>query len=208
MFLRLFRKDPRRVAADTLYGHLVDAARRPEPFVAYGVPDTVEGRFEVLATHVFLALRRLKLEGSEGRRFAQEVFDAFFRNIDDQLREMGVGDLSVGKKIRKFAEAVYGRMGAYEDALSHHGDDALIAAVARNVLGGTGNQEERGGDLDRDADPGATRFAQYMRDADIYLKTQRFSEILEGRIEFPAYGASEFAQDERADRSGPVGGPA
>ncbi|MEM9262517.1 MAG: ubiquinol-cytochrome C chaperone family protein, partial [Pseudomonadota bacterium] len=153
MVLDLLRKSPTRRAAEKLYAAVIAAARRPKPFVEFGVPDTVEGRFEMLSAHVYLILRRLKAEGETHKRFSQALFDVFFRNMDDQLREMGVGDLTVGKKIRKLAEAFYGRMGAYEDALESDDADALALAVSRNIIGATDDEH---------ISPGARSLAQYF----------------------------------------------
>ncbi|MBI1394216.1 MAG: ubiquinol-cytochrome C chaperone [Alphaproteobacteria bacterium] len=175
MILRLFRKDPRREAAETLYGEIVAAARRPAPFVDLGVEDSVEGRYEMLAAHVFLALRRLKADGDAARPVSQALFDVFFRNMDDQLREMGVGDLTVGKKIRALAEGFYGRMGAYDAALAAADKDALAGAIARNIL------------ARETADESARRLADYFVAADAALKGQDLATIAAGAIEFPPY---------------------
>jgi cytochrome b pre-mRNA-processing protein 3 len=116
-----------------LYEAIVAAARHPMHYEELGVADTVDGRFEMLCLYVYLVLARLKGENRE--EFRSELTDDFFADIDRALREMGVGDLSVGKKVRKMAESFYGRVRAYEAA----GDDeaALAAAFARNVYAGT-----------------------------------------------------------------------
>jgi cytochrome b pre-mRNA-processing protein 3 len=110
-------------------------ARRPGFFGAGRAPDTLEGRFEVLALHASLAFLRLKREpGYE--ELAQAFADELFRRLDGGLREAGVGDLTVPKKMRKFAAAFYGRLGVYGAALEQDDRGALAEALARNALDG------------------------------------------------------------------------
>ena len=98
-----------------LYEAIVAAARHPVAYAEWGVPDTLDGRFDMITLHMFLVLDRLK---GEDRAFRQELVDEFFRDMDRSLRELGVGDLSVGKKVRKMAEVFYGRLAAYDRALA------------------------------------------------------------------------------------------
>lgn len=132
MIARWFRKDPTESQAETLFAALSEQARRPQFYEVGGAPDTVEGRFEVLAIHVFLAIRRLKQDAPASDRLSVALQEAFFRRLDHALRELGVGDLSIGRKIRGLAEAFYGRAAAYGRAFSD-GGGGLAAAVARNV---------------------------------------------------------------------------
>ncbi|GAB4524519.1 MAG: hypothetical protein Kow00133_12780 [Amphiplicatus sp.] len=135
--------------------------------------DSVEGRFELLTLHVYLILRRLKGQGEDAARVAQKLFDATFASFDDALRELGVGDLAVGKRIRKMAEAFYGRIGAYEAALAADAAPAaLVDAVARNVYG------------DPDA-PGAPALAAYVRQAAAMIDAQPVSRLIGGVARFP-----------------------
>ncbi len=176
MVLSLFRKDPRRESALALYETIIAQSRDTAFYALNGAPDTPEGRFELLTLHVYLALRRLKGSGADADKLSQALFDVFFRNMDDSLREMGVGDLSVGKKIRKMAEAFYGRVGAYEEGLRPESAiSALANALARNVF------EKSAGD---DA-PGALAIAGYMREADQFIAAQPLDDILAGRLNFP-----------------------
>jgi cytochrome b pre-mRNA-processing protein 3 len=133
MTRRWFRKDQTQSQAETLFEALNEAARAPALYAAAGAPDTVEGRFEVLGLHVFLALRRLKRDAPASDRLSVALQEIFFRRLDDALREIGVGDLSIGRKIRGLAEAFYGRAAAYEKAFGE-GQNALPAALARNVF--------------------------------------------------------------------------
>jgi len=119
MLSRLFRRDRRGEAiASSLYGAIVAQARRPALYAGLGVPDSVAGRFEMVLLHTILVTRRLALAGEAGRAAGQGVFDLFCRDMDHSLREMGVGDLSVPKKMRKVGEAYFGRAAAYEPGLA------------------------------------------------------------------------------------------
>jgi cytochrome b pre-mRNA-processing protein 3 len=133
MIARWFRKDQTQSQAETLFEALNEAARAPALYAGAGAPDTVEGRFEVLGLHVFLAMRRLRRDAPASDRLSAALQEVFFRRLDDALREIGVGDLSIGRKIRGLAEAFYGRATAYDKAFSD-GDDAVAAALARTVL--------------------------------------------------------------------------
>jgi cytochrome b pre-mRNA-processing protein 3 len=108
----------------------VAAARHPVFYADWSVPDTLDGRFDMISLHAFLVLDRLK--GTE-QAFRQALVDELFADMDRSLREMGVGDLSVGKKVRKMAEVFYGRLAAYDQALAAS-QGALEAAIARNVF--------------------------------------------------------------------------
>ncbi|MCB2098678.1 MAG: hypothetical protein KDE05_13670 [Parvularculaceae bacterium] len=130
----VFKKDQARSQAETLYAALADQARAPQFYISAGAPDTVEGRFDVLSLHMALALERLREEGDASARLTQRLQEIFFERLDSALREMGVGDLSVGRKIRGLAEAFYGRYAAYRAGLAENGD-ALATALARNILG-------------------------------------------------------------------------
>ncbi|MDP1641946.1 MAG: ubiquinol-cytochrome C chaperone family protein [Phenylobacterium sp.] len=131
---RLFRPKPAKIAGQKLYAGLVAQARRTDFYSQLAVPDTVEGRFELYSLHVVLLLDRLKRQGAAAGVVAQALFDAYVSALDDALREMGVGDLSVGKKMRKLGEAFYGRVKSYEAALAALPDEASLAGlIARTV---------------------------------------------------------------------------
>jgi cytochrome b pre-mRNA-processing protein 3 len=125
---RLFRRGP--PPERRLYEAIVAAARRPHLYEDVGVADTVDGRFDMIALHTYLAVDRLR---RQDKNFCERLIEELFADMDRSLREMGVGDLSVGKKVRRMAEAFYGRVTAYERALAE-GDDAMKAALARNVF--------------------------------------------------------------------------
>jgi cytochrome b pre-mRNA-processing protein 3 len=129
MFLKRFFQ-PSTSPERRCYEAIVAAARHPVFYADWGVPDTLDGRFDMISLHAFLVLDRLK--GTE-QAFRQGLVDEFFADMDRSLREMGVGDLSVGKKVRKMAEVFYGRLAAYDQALAAV-PGALEAAIARNVF--------------------------------------------------------------------------
>lgn len=133
--LTLFRSDPLQQAADQAYRQVVAAARRPRFFAGGGVPDTVDGRFELICLHAFLFLHRLKREHPRAKTLSQRFFDTMFTDFDRSLREMGTGDLSVGREVRRMAEAFYGRIAAYEAGLAADDDEVLQSALARNLFG-------------------------------------------------------------------------
>lgn len=135
---RLFRPRAAEAAARALYAQLVLQARRPALYQAMAVPDTVEGRFELYTLHLVLILERLRAAGGErAAETAQALFDAYLKGLDDALREMGVGDLVVGKKMRRLGEAFYGRGKSYDAAFAALPDDgALVALLSRTVYEG------------------------------------------------------------------------
>ena len=138
-----FRK-PRIAAPGTIeaiYGMIVAQAREPLFYRDLGVPDTVNGRFDLLLLHLWLVLRRLKSVGS-GTALSQALFDHFCTDMDDNLREMGVGDQAVPKRMREFGEAFYGRATAYDMALTE-GHEALAQALCKNVLNGEKIEQAR-----------------------------------------------------------------
>ncbi len=131
---RRFRANAQSAVAWRLYEAVVDQARMPEFYLQAGVPDTLDGRFELIALHAFVVLRRLKIEHDRTKALAQALFDRMFDDMDRSLREMGAGDLGVGRRVKAMASAFYGRIGAYETGLA--GDDAVLHAVlARNLYG-------------------------------------------------------------------------
>ena len=131
-----FRKSraPLRGTIEAIYGMIVTQAREPLFYRDLGVPDTVNGRFDVLVLHLWMVLRRLTpVEG--GAALRQGLFDRFCEDMDANLREMGVGDLTVPKRMQEFGEAFYGRSAAYDLAVAE-GREELAQALCKNVLNG------------------------------------------------------------------------
>ncbi|HEX3864141.1 MAG TPA: ubiquinol-cytochrome C chaperone family protein [Stellaceae bacterium] len=169
--LNLFKTNPVRDAAEAAYRQIVDQARRPEFFAELGVPDTLDGRFELICLHAFLYLQRLKSE-PEGTALGQRFFDTMFIDFDRSLREMGTGDLSVGRHVKRMVEAFYGRVAAYEFGLVG-ADEVLHAALARNLFG---TAPPPAGALEA--------MATYLRREAAQLTRQPANGLLAGKVSF------------------------
>src|SRR5271168_3722373 len=182
MILSAFRRGHHNRNIHGLYGAIVAQARSTAFYTRYGVSDSVEGRFELIVLHLALILRRLGGEqpagpwqGSSGRTIGQQLFDVFCRDLDDNLREMGVGDLAVPREMRKFGEAFYGRQAAYGAALGAADDRELEKALVRNILGEVAGGGEK-----------AVALARYARAAAAQLAIQPEDALVAGRVVFPS----------------------
>src|SRR5581483_424977 len=175
MILQRFRPTQARSIRD-LYGVIVAQARRPGFYLHFGVPDTVDGRFDLIVLHIVLVLTRLS-RGEASRDIGQDLFDVFCSDLDANLREMGVGDLAVPKRMRAFGEAFYGRQAAYAAAFAAADPRALEKALARNIF-----QSE-------EVDARARRLADYVGAALGGLETQEERALLRGEATFPAVEA-------------------
>lgn len=164
---RWFGGDPVRDAAEALYAATSAQARRPEPFSELGVPDSLDGRFDALCLHVFLVVRRLSRDGERGAGLARGLYDSMFADMDRTLREMGVGDLGIGKRVTQMAEGLMGRIKAYGDALDA-GQEPLLAAIGRNLFAGSPGVDPRA----------LARVASYLRACDASLAAQDIDALL------------------------------
>ena len=174
MLQRFFKLRPAVERGRALFRALSAQARQPAFYARLGVADTVEGRFELYVLHLVLVLRRLKGQGLEASETSQATFDAFLRNLDEGLRDMGVGDLSVGKKMRKLGEAVYGRLKGYDRVLAEAEPRAdLEEMVGRTLLQGR-----------PDAAPAAP-LAGYILAATAALDSVPLDEVLQSRLPWP-----------------------
>jgi cytochrome b pre-mRNA-processing protein 3 len=133
MLQNLFRSRPRERLGQSLYEAVVRQARDPAFYTRFGVADRIDARFELYTLHILLLVMRLRDEGERGAEAAQDLFNTYVSALDHALRELGVGDVSVGKKMRKLGEALYGRMTAWEGPLRDGDAPALAASIARNV---------------------------------------------------------------------------
>jgi cytochrome b pre-mRNA-processing protein 3 len=170
IFPRFLRRDRAPDTISSLYGMIVAQARMPVFYRDYGVPDTVDGRFELVLLHLYLVLRRLSGE----RELGQQIFDLFCRDMDRNLREIGISDLKVPSEMRRIGEAYYGRAKAYDMALASHDSGELNRAISRNVFA--------------TAPPDSMtvqRFAAYIRAMDQALAAQDSSAFNRGVIDFP-----------------------
>jgi cytochrome b pre-mRNA-processing protein 3 len=132
-----FRKprNPSRGTIEAIYGMIVTQAREPLFYRDLGVPDTVNGRFDLLVLHLWMVLRRLTSMEGGGAGVSQALFDRFCADLDANLREMGVGDLAVPKRMQAFGEAFYGRAAAYDLAVTA-GEEPLAQALCKNIFNG------------------------------------------------------------------------
>lgn len=165
------RHNPLREAALLGYRRVVEQSRQPAFFTDCTVPDTLDGRFELICLHAFLYLHRLKSEGPPASRFCQELFDTMFIDMDRSLREMGKSDLRVGKEIKRMAEGFYGRVRAYEEGLAG-AEAGLAAALARNLFGTVTGA------------PPLAEMAAYVRRVAVRLGGQPAAALLAGHVEF------------------------
>jgi cytochrome b pre-mRNA-processing protein 3 len=186
MILSAFRRGLHTRNIQSLYGAIVAQARSAAFYTRFGVSDSVEGRFELIVLHLVLVLRRLgggpapgARQGVFGRTIGQQLFDMFCRDLDDNLREMGVGDLAVPRRMRKFGEAFYGRQAAYGAALGAADDRELEKALARNIFGVEATNDN------------AVRLARYTRAAVARLATETEEALEAGNAIFP--GPETFA---------------
>ncbi len=174
--LNPFRQRPAFAAGQALYRVAADKARDPAFYRDAHAPDTVEGRFELYMIHVILIAMRLRGQGRSAAETSQVMFDAFLRGLDDAMREMGVGDLSVGKKMRRLGEAFYGRAKRYDELI---GDPAELRAMVRRTL----YADVEGAD----ADAGAQAVAAYAVRAHAGLAAQPLDRLLAGEAHFPSF---------------------
>ena len=174
MILPLFRRNRQPDTISSLYGMIVAQARTPVFYREYGVPDTIAGRFDLLLMHLALIVERL-MRDEENKDFGQALFDRFCIDMDDNLREMGIGDMSVPRHMKRVGEAFYGRAQAYQAALAAEGSAPLLETLIRNVYGGTAPEQ-----------PGAAeRLATYIRRMVEVLDRHPLAELTAGRIVLP-----------------------
>ena len=174
MFAGLFKRAG--VEVHDLYASIVEKARDPAFYGVLGVPDTVDGRFDMIVLHLMLLLRRLRGQGDAAERRGQELFDLMFKDMDQSLRELGVGDMSVGKHVKRMAQAFYGRAECYEAGLdariANPADGALAQALTENVF--------------RKAAPDARHLdvmLGYLIRADRHIAAQAVDNLVAGRLD-------------------------
>ena len=169
----------RRARAEALYAAIAAQARQPQAYRDHGVPDTLDGRFDSLCLHVFLVIRRLGREGPEETELARDIYDVLFADMDRALREMGVGDLGIARRVQQMAEALNGRIKAYGTALDA-GDSApeLLASALRRNLYGT---------VDQPAPASIAAVARHVMDCDAALAGQTAVDLLKNGPAFAAW---------------------
>jgi cytochrome b pre-mRNA-processing protein 3 len=163
-----------RASARELYGRVVTRAREPTFYAEWGVADTTEGRFEMVALHLVLALDRLACEGKAGRRLARALTEAFVTDMDDAMRELGIADLTVPRKVKRAAAALFDRYHDYGDALGRPGVAELELVLQKNLDG-----VALGGAID------TAKLALHMRRTATVLAAQSTDAAMAGRLTFP-----------------------
>lgn len=172
MLFGLFRRKTRD-AEHSIYCQIVAQARQPVFYTQFGVPDTIDGRFDLIVLHAVLLFRRLSGEGKEASAFAQNVFDLFFHDMDASLRELGVSDVKVPKKIKTMGEAFYGRADAYMESIDNESVVDLAAALKRNIF------------ADAEGDIKDVALARYVSATASHLDALAPDSIIAGAISFP-----------------------
>jgi cytochrome b pre-mRNA-processing protein 3 len=161
-------------AARALYDAVVERARNPVFYTALGVPDTLDGRFDLVLLHAILVMRRLTAESDAmARDVSQALYDTMFADMDESLREIGVGDLSIGKKVRVMTEAMRGRSQAYATSLDDADHAGLVEVVRRNIYGTATATPQQ-----------IARLAAYIQAAAAALAGQGGAEIVAGQADF------------------------
>ncbi|OAN50854.1 hypothetical protein A6A04_17300 [Paramagnetospirillum marisnigri] len=177
-FFKIGERRRREQIAHALYVTIIDQSRLPGFYTRFGVPDTLDGRFDLIVLNAFLVMRRFKRVearlADEARELSQALFDLMFDDMDQNLRELGAGDMSVGKKVKQMARAFYGRATAYEEGLD---GDGLVDALIRNLFGTVE------GALAPDH---PIAMAHYMKLCDAALAAQADGDVMEGRVVFVA----------------------
>jgi cytochrome b pre-mRNA-processing protein 3 len=172
------RSRKRRTAHD-LYGSIVARSRSPAFYADLAVPDSVMGRLELIILHLALLIERLQADGDAGAGLAQEVAEAFVRDMDDSIREIGIGDMGVPRRVKQAAGALYERRREIAAVVAEHsGDpdtlrDAMTAFLGRVVWAG--------GPIDRN---GARRLAEYVLELRSVFAANPFAALSEGRLDF------------------------
>ena len=179
----LKRRLGRDLTARKLYGSIVTQARRPAFYAAWGVPDTPQGRFEMVVLHLALVVRRLTREGAAGQRLARALNEHFIVDMDDTMREMTFSDLRVPREIKQVTAALLDRHKAYSKALAEPQAGKLQEAIAAQLhyLGDSGQFDIVG-------------LADYMRRAASALDPVSGARLLDGHLDWPQPDSGTAAQ--------------
>jgi cytochrome b pre-mRNA-processing protein 3 len=180
MILSLFSRKAKANEAITIaiYETIVAAARQPYFYSDLEVPDSPLGRYEMLSLHVFLFIRRIKGRGEALKSIGQNVTDEFFLDVDHSLRELGIGDSGVPKRMKKLARMFYGRVESYDTALENGDKVELATALARNIRPDTTGWT------------GSAALAEYAEQVVLLLETQPDDILAGGKVIFPDAAAT------------------
>jgi len=177
MFRWFAGRAARKEAAERIYDAIVAQSRNPAFYIRCNVPDTLSGRFDMLVIHMFVVLQILKLGGREGQLLAQEIVEAFIREMDTMVRDLGVSDRNVPKEVRKIAQLFYGQLLAYSTAMQHNDMKGLSAEVWKSFQSSDG----AGGDQAVASEPIAIYIQQSIKN----IQEMPLNMLLQGNIRFP-----------------------
>lgn len=184
IFERFAKHRSDKQTAQKIYGSIVAQARQKRFFTHYGVRDTIPGRFEMMAVHMFLFLHRLHEQGEAAHQLSQNVVDLFFADMDTVARELGIGDFGVPKRMRKLARSFYARMEGYGVAVKGGKDGALAGALQETIFEGESRQAEH-----------AAAIARYMISNIEKLQSQPVEVFLAGEdVQFSLEQAGSHAR--------------
>jgi len=192
IFQRFRRRKAQKETAIKLYERIVGRSREAFFYESLQVPDTIDGRFEVLTMHAVLFLRRIKQVGEDGEEMGREVSEVLFKDMDHILRELGVGDLSVARKVREMAEAFYGRAKAYDEGINSDDETILQEALERNLYRG------------EPAQPGLPALAAfYVRRTTAHLDGVEPDKLMNGQFDWGAMPSAESLSVEKPSNDHP-----
>ncbi|MCV3738210.1 ubiquinol-cytochrome C chaperone [Rhizobium sp. TRM96647] len=177
IFGLLKKKNANQRIVERQYGHLTAAARQPYLYERLDVPDTVMGRLEMLSAVMIVYFRRTRASATSGQEIAQQIVDAFFQDIDHSIRELGISDVGVPKRMKKLAARFYGRLESYAAALDAGDETALAQALKRNIYPETG---EDGPDMQE--------LARYLFAAEAHLTALDEATVEAGEALLPPAG--------------------
>lgn len=176
MFRWFAGRAARKEAAEKIYDAIVAQSRNPGFYIRCGVPDTLSGRFDMLVIHMFVVLQILKLGGREGQLLAQEIVEAFIREMDTMVRDLGVSDRNVPKEVRKIAQLFYGQLLAYSTALQRNDTKGLSAEVWKSF---------QPGDAAGESSIASESISVYIQQSIKSIQEMPLNMLLQGNIRFP-----------------------
>jgi len=176
MFRWFAGRAARKEAAEKIYDAIVAQSRNPAFYIRCSVPDTLSGRFDMLVIHMFVVLQILKLGGREGQLLAQEIVEAFIREMDTMVRDLGVSDRNVPKEVRKIAQLFYGQLLAYSTALQRNDAKGLAGEVWKSFQSAEGSNG---------APVAADAISTYINQSIKSIQEMPLNMLLQGNIRFP-----------------------
>lgn len=182
MFRWFAERSARKDAAERIYDSIVAQSRTPAFYLRAGVPDTLSGRFDMLVIHMFVVLHGLRKGGTEGELLGRELVEAFIKEMDSMVRDLGIGDAQVPREVRKIANLFYGQLIVYSDAVERRDRRALAEAVGRSFRSG-----------DERARVSSTEIGDYMFDAIRSVGDMPLNLFLQGKVKFPELRGVRYA---------------